>query len=375
MTGRKAGEAIPPYRYGFTGPDIDDITNEIGKLLRNRDHLTMGEHGRTLEEEFAAYTGCRHAVALASGTAALEAALRAAGVEGGEVIVPTNTFGATVVAVLRAGATPVLADTAPDLTVAEEDVLGKISPSTRAVITVHIGGLISPRTTVLAQACASAGIPLIEDAAHAAGSSLAGRKAGSFGSAAAYSFFSTKVMTSGEGGILVTNDDQVAATARLLRDHAKNPDGTMTVTGYNWRLTEIQAILARTQLRRLDAMVASRNTVAAAYDGALNDIHGVHPLTPPAGSVHNRYKYAVLLDQQDPLAVERLLRAQYGISMGGYVYRTPCHRQPAFAGFARGSYPGADRLCPSHICPPVYPDMPTADAAYIADALRQVLGG
>jgi perosamine synthetase len=291
------------------------------------------------------------------------------------VIVPTNTFGATAVAVLRAGATPVLADTAPDLTVCEQDVLSKVSPSTRAVVTVHIGGLISPRTTVLAEACASAGIPVIEDAAHAAGSSLAGRKAGSFGLAAAYSFFSTKVMTSGEGGILVTNDDSVADTARLLRDHAKNPDGTMTVTGYNWRLTEIQAILARAQLRRLDAMIASRNAVAAAYDGALNNLDGVHTLPPPAGSVHNRYKYVVLLDQHDPQVVEQLLRARYGISAGGYVYRAPCHRQPAFAKFARGTYPGADRVCPSHICPPVYPDMPTADAAYIADALRQVLNG
>src|SRR5262249_40384897 len=157
--------------------------------------------------EFAAYTGSPHVVSVASGTAALEIALRSLEVSGGEVIVPTNTFGATVVAVLRAGAVPVFADTADDMSIRVADVAAKFSARTRAVVTVHIGGLISPDTPVLAQLCADRGIPMVEDAAHAAGASYCGRQAGSFGIAAAFSLFSTKVMTSGEGGLLVTANE------------------------------------------------------------------------------------------------------------------------------------------------------------------------
>jgi perosamine synthetase len=185
------------------------------------------------------HAGTRHAVSVASGTAALEIALRAVGVAGGEVVVPTNTYGATVVAVLRAGAVPVFADTAEDMSVSVEDVAAKLGPRVRVVVTVHIGGLVSPHTVELARLCEERGVPLAEDAAHAAGASYQGRSAGSFGAAAAFSLFSTKVMTSGEGGLPVTNDEQIRDTARLLRDHAKNADGTMSTTGYNWRLTEM----------------------------------------------------------------------------------------------------------------------------------------
>ncbi|MFC8532446.1 DegT/DnrJ/EryC1/StrS family aminotransferase [Streptomyces sp. NPDC057249] len=368
-------KCIPSFSYSFHEADIQYITDEVGRLFRDQRHLTMSAHGEALETDFAAYTGTRHAVSVASGTAALEIALRAVGVEGGEVVVPTNTFGATVVSVLRAGAVPVFADTSDDMSVSVEDVEARIGPRTRAVVTVHIGGLVSPRTVDLARLCEERGVPLVEDAAHAAGASYRGRRAGTFGVAAAFSLFSTKVMTSGEGGLIATDDERIRDTARLLRDHAKNPDGTMSTTGYNWRLTEMQAIVGRVQLRRLDEMIAGRNAVAAVYDERLAGIEGVRLLTPPDGAVHNRYKYIVELERHRPQDVQRRLDEKFGIALGGYVYQTPCHLQDAFRSYAAGPFPGADRICPAHICPPIYPDMPANDAAYVADCLREVLNG
>jgi perosamine synthetase len=365
--------AIPPFRYSFTDADADFVAREVAALLRDRELLTMGRHGRTLEEEFRAYTGTRHAAAVASGTAALELILRAVDVAGAEVIVPTNTFGATPVAVLRAGGTPVFADCLDDLSIDPEDVRRRLSPRVRAVVTVHIGGLISPGTLELQRVCAEHGVALVEDAAHAAGASLGGVKAGGFGVGAAFSFFSTKVMTSGEGGMVATNDDRVHDTALLLRDHAKDPDGAMDVVGYNWRLTEMQALLALAQLRRLDEMIAGRARVARAYDEALAGCGSAHVAPVPEGAVHNRYKYVVFLSRHSPAEVRERLAREHGVALGGTVYAIPCHRQPAFAPYADARYPAAERLCGAHLCPPIYPDLSDDDACYAARSLRAVL--
>jgi perosamine synthetase len=372
VTGDQSRIHIPPFRYGFTESDIDRIAADVDELFRSGRHLTMGAHGEALEREFASYCGTEHAIAVSSGTAALELILRALDVAGGEVVVPTNTFGATLVSVLRAGASPVLADIGEDLAISLAEVEKRLTPDTRAVITVHIGGQISPFTVQLADLCSSRGVPLVEDAAHATGSSLDSRAPGGFGAGAAYSLFSTKVITSGEGGLIATNDERVREVATRLRDHAKEADGTMLTTGYNWRLTELQAIVARTQLARLDEIVALRNDVAKRYDDALAGLPGVRPLPVPDGVRHNRYKYVVLLDGWLPKSVEGRLAERHEVTLGGYVYQTPCHRQQAFEAYADGEYPVADRLCASHICPPVYPGMTDAEVSHAAGALREV---
>lgn len=349
------------------------MTREIETLLRANAHLTMGAHGQALEEEFAAVCGVKHAVSVASGTAALEIILRSGEVAGGDVIVPTNTFGASLVAILRAGATPVFADASEDLSVNIDDVERRLTASVRAVMTVHIGGAISPSTERLAELCVSRGIPLVEDAAHAIGAAHDGRCAGRWGVAAAFSLFSTKVATSGEGGLIATDDPCVRAAAMLLRDHAKHPDGTMSVTGYNWRLSELQAILARAQIARLDEIVASRNRVAAIYDDRFAGVDGIRVLRAAAGARHNRYKYVIFLERHDPDKVGQVLRDRYGIALGGSVYRRPCHTQPAFTQFATDGYPVAERLARTHICLPIYADMPDVDAEFVADALCAIL--
>lgn len=372
--GVRATAAIPPFRYSFTDRDVDFIVAEVRDILESESFLTMGPRGERLEEEFRAHAGARYAVAVASGTAALEIVLRALEVRGGRVIVPTNTFGASAVSVLRAGATPVLADCAEDLSLSPAAVRELLSPEVRAVVTVHIGGLVSPHTLELRRLCERHGVPLVEDAAHAAGASLGGVRAGGFGVAAAFSFFSTKVMTCGEGGMITTGDERIRDQALLLRDHAKDETGAMASVGYNWRLTEMQAVLGLAQLRRLDEMIARRNEIAAIFDLHLAGLDGVKLLPVPAGAVHNRYKYVVFLGRHEPEAVRKRLREEHGITLGGYVYAVPLHRQGAFAPYCEGaSFPVADRLCGSHVCPPLYPSLSDADARYIAESLRSVL--
>jgi len=365
---------IPPYRYQFDDRDIEWIGQEVEMLFRSGAHLTLGDHGQLLEEEIRDRSGRGFAAALASGTAALEAILRGVDVAGGEVIVPTNTFGATPVAVMRAGGTPVLADAGDDLSISVEDVARKLGPDVRAVVAVHIGGIISPSIRDLAALCRSAGVALVEDAAHALGATLDGHGPGAWGVGAAFSLFSTKVITSGEGGLLVTDDERIHRSAVLLRDHAKEDDGTMRVTGYNWRLSELQAIVARAQLRRLDEIVLARNQVSEAYDARLHGVPGLRrpPLPPEARP--NGYKHVLFLEHAKPARVERDLSRE-GIPLAGAVYRTPCHRQEAFADFAPGPLPNADRLADSHICLPLYAGMTAAEVEKVAAAAVASVGG
>ncbi len=366
-------ERVRGYGYSFLPDEVQWVTERLAELLSSGGHLTMGRYGELLEHEVAALTGAQHAVAVASGTAALEAVLRAADVAGAEVVVPTNTFGATAVAAIRAGADVVLADTADDLGPDLADVGRRLTSRTRAVVVAHIGGKVTARVCELDALCRARGIVLVEDAAHALGSSWAGLSAGRFGVAGAFSLFATKALTSGEGGLVITSDDMIAEKVRLLRDHAKRPDGTMAVTGYNWRLSEAQALLALVQVRALPRLLAARRAVTAIYEARIPGVEGVRTLGTASGGTDNGYKYPVLTRSHDLEKLAILLSEHYGIDLGGTVYRTPLHEQPAFRCYAGGDYPGATRWCPAHFCPPTHPLMTESDAHRVADALVDAL--
>lgn len=361
------------YGYRFTAAEVTWIQERIGELLTTGAHLTMGRYGEEVEEHVARIVGTRYAIAVTSGTAALEAVLRSLNVAGGEVVLPTNTFGASAVAVLRAGATPVLADTADDLNVDVADLARRITSRTKAVLTVHIGGRVSASTDELDTICKNHGLPLVEDGAHAMGATYHGVAAGAIGRAAGFSLFATKVLTSAEGGLVVTNDASVAATVRLLRDHAKRTDGTMAVTGYNWRLSELHALLALSQVRAMPELLAARQAVVNVYTARLPGLERVRTLAVDPASIANGYKYPVFTARHDIGHLDYLLRKRYGVNLGGYVYRTPLHEQPAFTAYAAGDYPGARAWCPTHFCPPTHPNMTAADAHRVVDALADAL--
>ena len=365
---------VPAQVYDFSPNDIDWITSELRRLLESKGFLTMGKYGEQFEQEFARYHGARYSVATNSGTAALEIILRTLNVAGGEVVVPTNTFAATAFAVIRAGALPIFADIQQDMTLDPADAEKRVRANTRAIITVHIGGLVSPATRRLAELCRTRNIFLMEDAAHAHGSAHGGEMAGTLGIAGAFSFFSTKVMTTGEGGMILTSDEGVYRRAQLLRDQAKVGGANYHETlGYNWRMPEMQAIMGLAQLRRLDEFIARRQYIAAIYDRELDGISQLTPLRPAACLRHNYYKYFVILNGPTPQRIKDELKRRYDIALAGFTYELPLHQQPAFRDYAQGSLPVAEDLCRRHICLPIYPSLTDAQARYVAQSLREVV--
>ncbi len=368
---------IPAARLVFDDEDRAAILAMIDGSLQSGS-LTLGPHTRELEEAFRTRHDSEYAVAVSSGTSALEIVLRSLGVEGREVVVPTNTFFATAAAVLHAGGTPRLADvSAGTLALSVETVEAALTPDTAGVVLVHIGGAISPDTAAIARLCEERGIFLFEDAAHAHGASYGGRTAGTFGVAGAFSFYPTKVITSGEGGMIVTDDERIRDDAVIYRDQGKAGflGGDHVRLGYAWRMSELHAAVGVVQLRRLDEFIDNRRTVAAQYDTALAGIDGITALALGAESRSNYYKYVALLDHGiDRQHVKDLLRKEHGVAMSGEVYAAPLHFQPVFDGLQQGGLPVAEDLCARHVCLPIHSDMTSEEATYVVDSIAAVLG-
>jgi perosamine synthetase len=364
---------VPAARIVFSAEDRQSVLAMVDESLRSGS-LTLGPHTEAFEAEFRRRHQAPFAVAVSSGTSALEIILRSIGVEGREVIVPTNTFFATAAAVIHAGGLPRFADVAEDtLALSVATIEAAVTPSTEAVVLVHIGGLITPEVDDIRRFCDQRGLMLIEDAAHAHGSSFNGRPAGSFGRAAAFSFYPTKVITSGEGGMITTSEETLRDEAVIYRDQGKAGflGGDHVRLGSAWRMSELHAAVGLVHLRRLDEFMLARQHVAAYYDTALADIDGVVPLSVPASCRSNYYKYVALLSPDlDRAELKAHLRQEYGVSLSGEVYAVPLHRQPVFADMASGQFPVADDVCARHVCLPLHSDMSPEESAYVIDALR-----
>ena len=362
----------------FPDDDRREILAAIDGILASG-KLTLGPHTEAFEADYAKMTGARHVVAVNSGTSALEIILRALDAAGKDVVVPTNTFFATPAAVLHAGARVSFADVDPATLMLDARRLEvALTPETAGVIVVHIGGGIAPDIENIAELCRRRGLWLVEDAAHAQGATHGGRAAGTFGIAAAFSFYPTKVMTAGEGGLIATSDTRLRDEALIYRDQGKASftANIHTRLGYNWRLSELHAVLGRSQLARLPEFITARRKIAAVYDAGLVGHPRLAPLAEPPGSMGNYYKYVVLLQEGiDRVALKTTLRERHGIGLTGEVYELPCHAQPVFAPLVRGEFPGADRACASHICLPMSPRMTTDEADYVVTALRAAVDG
>jgi len=362
---------IYPSMYFFSEKDIDFVLKNFKTILANNEFLTNGRYTEKFERAFAHYIGSRYAVATNSGTSALELILSALNVRGREVVVTTNTFAATIFAIIKAGGIPIFADIMDDMTIDPIDVEKKISKNTAAVVTVHIGGLVSPATEKLVELCRERKLYLVEDAAHAHGSALNNKKAGTFGIAGSFSFFSTKVMTTGEGGMVVTDSDELANKMRVIRDQAKvNNRNYHKMIGYNWRMTEIEALMGLTQLKSLDKFIEKRQRLAHIFDEELNN-SGMKLLKIPKNVRHNYYKYFVFLP--DGILRERFqkeLKEKFGIPLSGCAYEIPCHLQPVFKMYKREALKNAERLAKAHIALPIYYQMSEGDARLVAKAIK-----
>jgi dTDP-4-amino-4,6-dideoxygalactose transaminase len=346
----------------------EEIRERVLAVLERGVYI-LGPELEAFEEEFATYLGVRHTIGVANGTDAITVALRALGVHpGDEVVVPSFTFYASAEAIVNAGARPVFCDVDPDTrTVTLETVRAALSPRTAAIVTVDLFGCPAPSPEIR-----ELGLPVLEDAAQAAGASLDGRRAGALGDVATFSFYPSKNLGAfGDGGAITTDDDRIAELARALRFHGSRDKQTFEYVGYNSRLDELQAAILRVELPELDGWCDGRRATARAYAEAGIDQY-VRPPVEPDGAVAAWHLYVATHPRADEL-IERL--REHGVQSRAY-YRTPLHRQPAMAPYAppAGSLPVTDELARTNLALPMSPSLGPERAGEVVAALAAVLG-
>lgn len=366
---------IAPLKISFSEEERNWILNRIDESLK-RGELSQGRNVQELEEKFADYTGIKHAIAVNSGTSSIEIVMRILGVKGKEVLVPTNTFIATATGVLFAGGKVRLVDTDPKtMSICLDDIKKRVTTNTVGVIVVHIGGIISPEILEIKKWCDEQGLWLFEDAAHAHGSSLNDCHAGGFGIAGSYSFFATKIITSGEGGIIVTNNDELADKARLYRNHGKPKawETYNTHIGSNWRMNDITAAIGLAQVDRLDDIITSRENIAKKYTSLLRELlPDIETILPCSRS--SWYKYIVLLPKGVSRDYIKKSLKEKSIGLQGEVYGIPLHMQPvAKEAEFEGEFPNADDVCNRHICLPIYPSLTDEQVEKVVTELANLL--
>jgi dTDP-3-amino-3,4,6-trideoxy-alpha-D-glucose transaminase len=348
-------------------PFRDQLHAAVAAVIDDGRYI-LGPDVQAFEREFADYLGVKHVVGVANGTDALTIALRAAGVgEGDEVIVPSFTFYASAEAIPPTGAKPVFCDVDPDTqNVTVETVRAALTPSTKAVIAVDLFGNPAPSAEIRKQT----GLPVIEDAAQAAGATLGGRRAGSLGSVATFSFFPSKNLGCfGDGGAIATDDKQIAQTARMLRFHGSRDKAKFEQVGYNSRLDTIQAAVLRVLLPHLNAWTDGRRAAASFYEQA-GLAEQMRTPTVPAGAEPAWHLYVAHHAEADQLAAAL---KEAGIEARGY-YRTPVHRQPAMERYARGvELPVTDELARTNLALPISPVLSAEQAGEVTAAVAAAL--
>ena len=361
--------------------EIDAVTDAI-----RSGWIALGPRTKQFEAQFAKYLNVPEAAGLSSGTAGLHLALLALGIgPGDEVIVPTYTFASTAISVMHVGATPVLVDVEPrTLTLDPAAAERAISERTRALIPVHIGGTACDMTAIQALA-KRYGLRIIEDAAHALPTYYDGQTIGTIGDIGVFSFYATKTLAVGDGGMLVAKDPEVVSKVRILSLHGMDVDawrryghgGTwrydVTMPGFKYNMTDIAAALGIEQLRKLENHTRRRTEIAGAYTKRLAELNG---LCLPEAAPHSSHAWHLYLVRFDPEkagftrddAHDRL----NSLGVATSVHFIPLHQFTLFRTRARGAYPVADRAFREVLSLPIYPGLSDEDVRYVADAVRSL---
>ena len=334
-----------------------------------------GKYIGAFEAAFASFCGVKHAVAANNGTTALHLALVALGLgPGDEVIIPTVTYIATANAVRYCGATPVLVDVRPDtMNIDPQQIEQKITPRTRGIIPVHLYGHPADMEP-LTQIARKHGLWVLEDAAEAHGAEVNGRRVGGLSECATFSFFGNKIVTTGEGGMVTTNDDELAVKLRLYRGQGVDPQRRywFPVIGYNYRMTNIQAAIGLAQMETIDAALEDRQALAKLYDEALSPLKAqlVLPETQ-AGMRHVYWMYTIFLRDGDERKRDAVMHAldELGIETRPVFY--PMHELPPYK--EDGVYPVADKWAQRGMNLPTHQFMGKEDVERVAAALAQAL--
>jgi len=373
--------------YGRQSIDEDDI-RAVVDVLRS-DWLTTGPKVAELEQAFAAFVGAREAVVVSNGTAALHALMFALGIRSGdEVIVPAMTFAASANAVVYQGGTPVFADVDPEtLLLDPRDAEAKITPRTKAIIAVDYAGQPC-EYDALAALAEHHGLSLVADACHALGAEYQGRQVGTLAKLSAFSLHPVKHVTTGEGGVVTTDDPELAVCMRRFRNHGISTDHRqraqqnawfyeMVDLGFNYRLTDFQCALGISQLRKLPAGLARRREIARRYQAAFADEPLVRPLAQAAGRTHAWHLYVARLDLEagdvDRGTVFCALRAD---GIGVNVHYVPVHLHPFYRarfGTRAGLCPAAEAAYERILSLPMFPGLSDDDVDCVVAAVRKAV--
>ncbi len=352
-------------------PDIDEAEiAAVTEVLRSG-MLAGGRRVVELEERWAEFIGVRHAIAVSNGTVAEMCIFAGLGLgPGDEVITVGHTFNATVSSILYTGASPVFVDIDPETFDIDPDrVAAAITPRTKAICPVHLFGLPADMAPLL-ELAERHGLAIVEDACQAHGAEYQGRKVGSFGHGA-FSLYGTKNMTTGEGGLITTDDDALADWIRLYRNQGMRERYRHEILGYNFRLTDIAAAIGLCQLEKLERNTARRQAIAARYDEAFAGLPIVVP-SVPADRTHVYHQYTIDVGPARDAIVADLAAA--GVSTGIY-YPIPVHRQPYVEALGiRVDLPVTDRVAARTLSLPMFPGLTDDDQATVIEAVRAVVG-
>jgi perosamine synthetase len=381
----KASEVVVPFHQSSVGAEEAEAAADV---IRSG-WLTMGPRTIEFEKKFADYVGAKHAIAVNSCTAALHLALEACGIKAGdEVLVPATTFVATSEVVIYCGARPVLVDIDPvTLNISPADAERRITPRTRAIIPVHMAG--QPCDMVAINALAQIhGLHVIEDAAHALPASYRGTMIGSLSEITCFSFYATKTLTTGEGGMLTTNNDAIAERVRILRLHGIGRDAwkryssegswyyEVLTTGFKYNTTDIMSAIGLVQLGKCDAMLAKRALIAQKYDRAFSNVPALeHPTNlSDRESAHHLY---ILRLNRDLLSIGRneFIQKLKDREIGVSVHFIPLHMHPYYRetyGYNPEDLPVAAREFERYLSLPLFPDMTDEQIDYVIDSVCDI---
>ncbi|HEX7347133.1 MAG TPA: DegT/DnrJ/EryC1/StrS family aminotransferase [Candidatus Limnocylindrales bacterium] len=354
----------------IASPDIDQAEIDAVTAVLRGGQLAAGARVAELEARWAEVIGVQHAIAVTNGTAALMIVFANLDLRpGDEVITVSHTFNATVASILFAGATPVFVDIDPDtLTIDAERIEAAITPRTRAICPVHLFGLPADMAAIT-DIADRRGLAIVEDACQAHGASFGGRPVGSFGHGA-FSLYATKNMTTGEGGLITTDDDALAERLRLYRNQGMRERYRHETLGYNYRLTDLAAAIGLVQLDKLERNTDRRRAVAARYDAAFAELPVDLPARP-ADRTHVFHQYTIRVGPERDRIVRDLTAA--GVATGIY-YPIPVHRQPYVVELGiTADLLETDRAAATTLSIPIYPGLSEADQDVVIAAVRDAV--
>lgn len=379
------GTPVAPNKIPIIAVEITDADVEAATAVLRSGMLAMGKNCKDFEARFGELTAAKHALTCANGTCALQLAYEPLIAPGDEVLVPAWGYIATVTMVLARGATPVFVDADPETyNFDPKDAASKITSKTTAIVATHLYG--NPVDIDGIEALASAhGLSVIFDAAQSHLATYKGRGIGAFGDASTYSFYATKNMTTGEGGMVTTNDADLAERVRLLRSHGEVAKYTHDRVGYNYRMSDVEAALGLSQLGRIEAVTKRRQEIASQLSKAIDQIDGLFAPRATESAEHVYHLYQVRLDAdkfRNPAPNEhRALRDAFAAAMISEGISTAIHypravtHQPLFDQDSVQHQPVADALAEKLFCVPVHHKLTDEQVTQIADALAKVATG